>query len=594
MCGFIGKISFDRVDEEKLSICNKNIICRGPDSTKQLNLKSNEINYSFIFNRLSILDLSENADQPMLSENGNHILLFNGEIYNHKELRKYLSSKGVNFTTSHSDTEVILRGLILESSSFIEKLRGMFSIFYLDKYKKEGLLVRDRLGQKPMYYKKTSDSLSFSSNLNSLINIDNNYKLDEHQILNYLNFGIVSSPDTLFHQYKKLLPGNLIEFNYSNGEFTKKLINYWSTDDHIGSNKFSKEQFFNIFNESVNLRNIADVPIANFLSGGIDSTSIVKSLHDSGQEVNTFSVNSNNQKYDESYWSDLVAEKYSTNHKSINLTSSINMSDIESALDSLDEPYSDPSVVPSYLLSKYISSDYKVAISGDGGDELLGGYKRIALALKNKTFLKNAFSNLYSIYPAFLGTGSTFLSYSNDYTTSYRSYLEDRKLLKLLKIKSKVKELNIPNNNEVSDYKTLLQAEYKFYLSEMMMFKIDRTSMANSLEIRSPFVDHKLVEYILSSNIEYVDISRPKKILKDYLLSDFDNNFVNRQKKGFVFDLENWVYQNTDTLLDTISSGIIGENYKVNNISKLNINKSRINANRLWKMYVLERYISNL
>ena len=136
MCGFIGKISFDRVDEEKLSICNKNIICRGPDSTKQLNLKSNEINYSFIFNRLSILDLSENADQPMLSENGNHILLFNGEIYNHKELRKYLSLKGVNFTTSHSDTEVILRGLILESSSFIEKLRGMFSIFYLDKFKR--------------------------------------------------------------------------------------------------------------------------------------------------------------------------------------------------------------------------------------------------------------------------------------------------------------------------------------------------------------------------------------------------------------------------------------------------------------------------
>ncbi len=594
MCGFIGKISFNRVDEEKLSICNKNIICRGPDSTKQLTLKSNEINYSFIFNRLSILDLSENADQPMLSENGNHILLFNGEIYNHKELRKYLSSKGVNFTTSHSDTEVILRGLILEGSSFIEKLRGMFSIFYLDKFKKEGLLVRDRLGQKPMYYKKTSDSLSFSSNLNSLINIDNNYKLDEHQILNYLNFGIVSSPDTLFQQYKKLLPGNLIEFNYSNGEFTKKLINYWSTDDHIGSNKFSKEQFFNIFKESVNLRNIADVPIANFLSGGIDSTSIVKSLHDSGQEVNTFSVNSNNQKYDESYWSDLVAEKYSTNHKSINLTSSINMSDIESALDSLDEPYSDPSVVPSYLLSKYISSDYKVAISGDGGDELLGGYKRIALALKNKTFLKNAFSNFYSIYPAFLGTGSTFLSYSNDYTTSYRSYLEDRKLLKLLKIKSKVKELNIPSKNGMSGYKTLLQAEYKFYLSEMMMFKIDRTSMANSLEIRSPFVDHKLVEYILSSNIDYVDISRPKKILKDYLLSDFDNNFVNRQKKGFVFDLENWVYQNTDTLLDTISSGIIGENYKVNNISKLNINKSRINANRIWKMYVLERYISNL
>ena len=201
---------------------------------------------------------------------------------------------------------------------------------------------------------------------------------------------------------------------------------------------------------------------------------------------------------------------------------------------------------------------------------------------------------MYNIYPSFLGTGSVFLSNSSDYTTSYRSYLEDRKLLKLLKIKSQIKELNIPNDNKFNRYKSLMQAEYKFYLSEMMMFKIDRTSMANSLEIRSPFVDHKLVEYILSCDTNYVDMNRPKKILKDFLLSDFNNDFVDRQKKGFVFDLENWVHQNRDIIFDTIKSGIIGENYKVSNINKLNINKTRINANRIWKMYVLERYISNL
>tara|TARA_B110000003_G_scaffold274808_1_gene315702 strand:- start:4900 stop:6684 length:1785 start_codon:yes stop_codon:yes gene_type:complete len=594
VCGFIGKIAFDKVDEKKLSTCNKNIICRGPDSTNHLNLKSNEINYSFIFNRLSILDLSAQANQPMLSENGDHILMFNGEIYNHKELRRYLNSNGINFTTSHSDTEVVLRGLMYEGSAFINKLRGMFSIFYLDRYKKEGLIIRDRLGQKPIYYKKTSSSLSFSSNLISLIKIDNNYKIDEHQLLNYLNFGIISSPDTLFKHYKKLQPGSFIKFNYSDGIFSEKLTNYWKTEDYVDSIKFNKGHFFKIFEESVNLRNMADVPIANFLSGGIDSTSIVKSLHDSGQEVNTFSVNNNNNKYDESHWSDMVAKKYSTNHKSINMSSSVDISDIEFALASLDEPYSDPSLIPSYLLSKYISSEYKVAISGDGGDELLGGYERIASSLKKRNSLKNTFSNLYKIYPPFLGTGSIFLSNSGDYTTSYRSYLEDRKLLKLLKIKSQIKELNIPSDEGSNSYKSLMQAEYKFYLSEMMMFKIDRTSMSNSLEIRSPFVDHKLVEYILSCDINYVDMNRPKKILKDFLLGDFDNSFVDRQKKGFIFDLENWVYQNKDIVFDTIKSGVIGENYKINNINKLNINKSRINANRLWKMYVLEKYISNL
>ena len=140
----------------------------------------------------------------------------------------------------------------------------------------------------------------------------------------------------------------------------------------------------------------------------------------------------------------------------------------------------------------------------------------------------------------------------------------------------------------------MINFDYSYYLPEMMMFKIDRTSMANSLEIRSPFVDHKLVEYILSCDTNYVDMNRPKKILKDFLLSDFNNDFVDRQKKGFVFDLENWVHQNRDIIFDTIKSGIIGENYKVSNINKLNINKTRINANRIWKMYVLERYISNL
>ena len=596
MCGFIGKISSSSHDIENLDKANETILCRGPDSTKNISTIVDGYDVSLIFNRLSIIDLNENADQPMTSSDQNYILMFNGEIYNHQELRKSLE-KRVEFRTSHSDSEVVLNGLITHGISFVNELRGQFSIFFLNKKENTCYLIKDRLGQKPLYYNLQNNSISFGSNLKSLIKLNKNYVLDDENINEYFRYGAVAEDKTIFKNYYKVLPAEIIEIKWSGGiqGFDISSENYWELESFVDENNFSSETFFDILTESIEIRTNADVPVANFLSGGIDSTSIIKNLYDNNKNVNSFSVRFKDPKYDESNWSRMVAEKYKTNHKEVFLSSEINEDVIHDSLSSLDEPYYDPSVIPSYILSKEISNHYKVAISGDGGDELLGGYKRTMDSLKSKSFINNIFSKFYNFYPPALGTGNKFLSQSSDINTRYRSYLEDMNLLKLLEITpSERSEYVINIKAQYEDYKGLLLSDYRFYLPDMMMFKIDRTSMANSLEIRSPFVDHKLVEYIMSTKASYINLNNSKNILKNYLSKDFSNDFLNRDKQGFVFDIENWIFQNLSMLNETLNTGKVSNYIPANFALKVAKYKSRINSHRIWKLFVLNHYLENL
>lgn len=592
MCGFIGTISLQQIDNEKIKLANKLIECRGPDHTSSLQKNVGNKYFNLWFNRLAIIDLDEKANQPMYSDKFKTTILFNGEIYNHKALRQELIKKGITFKSSHSDTETLLIGISYFGLNFIEKIRGQFSIAFLDELNNKFYLIRDRLGQKPLYVNFNNKRIDFGSNLISLLKISNHKSIDEQEIYNYLAYGISSSPKTLFKSITKVKPGEIVSIDLGENQFSISQFNYWNIEDYQDEKSFNKEEFFDIFSESVSLRVEADVPVSNFLSGGIDSTSIVKNMLDKGKDINSFSVYIDNPKYDESEYIKQVVKKYNLNHEYVKITSEINNKDVFESLDCLDEPYYDPSVVPSYLLSREISKKYKVAISGDGGDELLGGYQRTILSLNKASIFKNLFSKLYFLYPAILGTGNKLLSNSNNLETRFRSFLEDQKLLNIFGIKAAqhnyASHLSFNNNNI---YKSLLIADYRFYLPEMMMFKIDRTSMANSLEIRSPFVDNKLIEYVMSTSTNYIDFENPKKILKNYLSEDFKDKFLNRRKQGFVFDVEDWVYNNLDLISDTISSGNVVDNLDKNIISKLKINKSRINGQRIWKLFVLENYL---
>ena len=595
MCGFTGSVSLKPIDISLIEEANKFIDCRGPDSKCFIEKKYDTYNLNFWFNRLSILDLSEEANQPMYSKDFNTMIMFNGEIYNHLELRHDLEKQGLKFYTSHSDTETILVGLSYYGMKFVSRLRGQFAIVFFEEKESKLHLIRDRLGQKPLYYYLDNEHIHFGSSLLSLLKIIKEYKIDENQLHSYLDYGVISSPFTLFKNVYKLMPSEILTVDLIKNKFAAKKSKYWNVENFLDDKPFDAEEFFSILTESIDLRTTADVPVANFLSGGVDSTSIVKNLVDNQKGVNSFSIYLEDSKYDESKYIKEVVSKYNLNHKSTTISSSISFDEINQSLDSLDEPYSDPSIVPSYILSKQISQFYKVAISGDGGDELLGGYERTWRSLQKSSFLSNLISKTYNIYPPILGTGNKLLSKSSSLETKYRSFLEDKKLIKLLNVSS---ENNIYADGldykDVYYYKKLLIADYKLFLPEMMMFKIDRTSMANSLEVRSPFVDHKLIEFVMSNNTTYLNPNKPKQILKKYLSADFSDNFIDRDKQGFVFDVERWVFNNLDYISDKISNGHIVSALNDNIINLLSINKSRINGQRIWKLFVLEHYLERV
>jgi len=504
MCGFLGEISRNKINYESVVTSNKETICRGPDeyknifgSSKQLFKTDNEYYLSIGFNRLAIMELSNLGSQPMISEDKKYSLIFNGEIFNHESLRRELINSGCTFSSKTSDTEVLFKGLIEYGIEYINKLIGQFSIIFIDNNSNKLFLIRDRLGQKPLFYNYQDSKITFGSNLKSLATLNDNFDISEQSTQEYLASGVVSSPNTILKDFYKIQPGHFL--TYCLMDF--KILNitpYWDIDSFVSEKKYDENKFFEIFESSVLMRSKADVEVASFLSGGIDSSSIIKKQSELDMNVNTFSMGFSRDNYDESKWFSMVSKKYNTNHKQKTISSKLDLDKVLESVDIFDEPYADSSTIPSYFLAKEISNYYKVAISGDGGDELLGGYEHIKRVLNSKdNFLINS---LYNVYSPKIGTGSNLLKYNNDKKIYHESFFIDRKLIELLKLdyshnfKSKYFKTSSIN------YKDHMIADYKFYLSEMMMLKVDRTSMANSLEIRSPFIDHRLVEFAISSD----------------------------------------------------------------------------------------------
>ena len=599
MCGFLGQFSSDKINEKLLENSNNYLICRGPDdlqiSVDQISNKFSSDNhdyYSFIFNRLTILDMTDHSKQPMFSDTFNTSVMFNGEIYNHNELRKNLESKGVKFKSDHSDTEVVLNGLSFYGISFVNQLVGQFAISFFNAKKNELTLIRDRLGQKPLFFHHNKTKISFGSNLKSLISLEGDYEIDESSFNEYLNYGVVTSPKTIFKDFYKVQPSEVVTFELNKIYKLKNKFIYWDPKSYIHDRKYDQDEFINLFSTAVNCREKADVEIATFLSGGIDSTSIIKNLFDRKAKISSFSANYNDKKYDEKKWSDDVSNKYSNEHYSKIITNEEVENSIYDSIEIFDEPYADPSTVPSYLLSKAISDDYKVAISGDGGDELLGGYDRTAFLMNPLRKRLNFLSHINKIYPNYFGTGTKFRRYSSNLALALESFFTDPNLLSLMGRNNKSDFNSKFFIDTGDDYKSILLTEYKFYLSEMMMLKIDRTSMSNSLEIRSPFVDHRLVEYMMSVSSESYNYNSPKAQLKSYLSNDFGQDFINRKKMGFVFNVEKWVFDNYNLIRSVILKNIPDVN--IANLNKLNINKSRTNGFRLWKLFFIAHYFESL
>jgi asparagine synthase (glutamine-hydrolysing) len=598
MCGFIGVVSKEKIDDTHLLESNKIQICRGPDELKKFSKKitfeatESSYNSTFIFNRLAIQDLTFMGSQPMYSDKFNTLLLFNGEIFNHNELREMLKKEEISFDSNSSDTEVLLMGLSIYGESFIEKVIGQFSIFFIDYDKNILLLIRDRLGQKPLFVFEDDKDIVFGTNLKSLATYTNTFEISEESIIDYIEYGIVPSPNTIFKNIKKLQPGELYKYQLTESHFNKQQYTYWKPEDFIDEKKFSNDVFFDLVRDAIELRADADVPVASFLSGGLDSTYIVKTLNDLKKKNQAYTVSFDNQKYDEKKWAQIVTKKLNINSKIIDFKLEDIEKEVQNAISSLDEPYSDPSLIPSFLITSKIADDFKVAISGDGGDEIFIGYERIFRTLNGRKYSNLLIQMLFNYYPYFFGTGNKILSRSNKKSEAYKSFLSDFKLRKKI-FSNKTGNFNISDLwiTDKSELKNCLLSDFKFYLSEMMLLKIDRTSMANSLEVRSPFVDHRIIEYILSVNLEkYLETGR-KSLLKDALKHTFSSDFINRKKMGFVFDIENWIFDSKD-VANTIDEGYIKNNLSKNILKNLTRFRTKVNAQRLWKIYIFEKYLS--
>lgn len=592
MCGYLGYISKNlNISNDDIKDANRYIECRGPDNCISVNSNQNskiqllkKYNYNFTFNRLKIVDLADDANQPMYSEKYQSLILFNGEIFNHVELRKELESYGEKFYTKNSDTEVLLIGLSKFGIDYLKKLNGQFSVYFMKLNQQIAYLIRDRLGQKPLFYSIDENNLIFGSNLKALNKLKNS-EIYEYSIYEYLNFGVIPSPNTIYKNIFKLEPATYIKIDLET--FKTYKTKYWELDKFQGNNVFDSDIFNSLYENSIKLRSQADVEVACFLSGGLDSSSIISNLTKQVDNVNTFSVNFKNTDFDESYHSNLVAEKFSTNHTGYDFYNDISIQIIEKSIEIFDEPYSDPSTVPSFLISKLMSETYRVGISGDGGDELMGGYYRTQKMLQKRSSIFP--EKLFNFYPSIFGSGSNILSRSKNDFVAYKSFFSDKKLLNLLNVDYIDSFDRYLDYKFLDSYKFFQYIEFDFYLSEMMNLKVDRTSMANSLEVRSPFQDFRLVEYVYNSS-SYGFQNIPKFVIKENLSLHFDNEFINRKKQGFVFDTKNWVFDNLENINQTLQNGKVVSNIDENILNKLSRVRTTQNALRIWKLFFLEKY----
>jgi asparagine synthase (glutamine-hydrolysing) len=569
MCGICGIYNHNgqAVNKELLEKMNHTLVHRGPDGEGYFI----ESNVGLGHRRLSIIDL-EGGRQPMGNEDGSIQVVFNGEIYNFLELKKDLESKGYRFRT-RSDTETIIYGYEEWGEDFVQKLRGMFAIALWDSRNQKLLLIRDRIGKKPLYYHFGKDRILFASEIKALL-IDKSIpkEIDPMALDSYLSFGYVPSPLSIFKTIRKLPPAHIAVCRP--GDF--RVRQYWHLDMGNEASPQSEEEVLEelraLFDEAVRLRLISDVPLGAFLSGGVDSSAVVASMAGLiGKEpVKTATIGFSDKSFDELEYARIVAKQYQTDHTEF----VVNPDALEVLKDivwHLDEPFADASAIPTYYVSKMARQKVTVALSGDGGDETFAGYinryymNRLEDSIRKKLphfMRKNILEPMGEIYPRadFLPKPFRLKRFlSNLSHTFEQAYFRDmsfyflpemKKKLYRSEFKSAIKDFNAFDIlgdhfkvNQNSDITTRVQyVDIKTYLPEDILVKVDRMSMAHSLEVRAPILDHKLIEYVgtLPSSLKLKG-KESKYIFKKMLKDRLPQNILYRKKQGFSIPLASWL-----------------------------------------------------
>jgi asparagine synthase (glutamine-hydrolysing) len=572
--------------------------------------------------RLSIIDLS-GGHQPVFNEDRSIWVVFNGEIYNFPELRTELLKRGHNFYT-HTDTEVIVHLYEELGADCVHKLRGMFAFALYDEGERKLLMVRDRLGKKPLHYALEGQKLFFGSEIKSiLVAAPDLASVDNEALLEYLYFGYVPDPLTAFKTIKKLPPGHLLEFQ--NGEI--KVRQYWDLP-HYGTHvPADEEECLNemeqLLAEAVRIRLISDVPLGALLSGGTDSSTVVALMaRESSKPVKTFAIGFRNEDFNEARYARLVSEKFGTDHHELIVEPDV-LETVETLTSSLEEPFGDSSMLPTFYVSQMARKHVTVALSGDGGDEMFAGYKRYAIHLRRQVFelIPTWARQLYreKIFPILprdirgrklsynvslpwrerYVDGISFVpSFERDMPLLSKEF---RDVLRTGAIPERVMYTYFEKAPAKDPVSQMLYVDTKTYMVADILTKVDRMSMATSLEVRVPILDHVFVEWAARLPFEWKIRQRKQKYILRKLAERLGvpREVLYRPKQGFALPLVHWIrHELKDLILQVLldSKSLQRGYFEPSAIRQLlseHFRGRRDHSGRIWRLLIFELWHRN-
>lgn len=540
MCGITG---FNWNNKELITKITNSLSHRGPEYQGSYT----DQNVSLGHRRLSILDLSDAGKQPMSNSDKSLQIVFNGEIFNYKEIKEELIKKGYSFK-SNSDTEVLINGYYEYGKKILNKINGQFSFAIYDKTKNKLFLARDQLGINPLYYYWDKKKFVFASEIKAIMPAVDKLVFDSDQVNNYFIYGYTNSSNSIFKNIYKLTPGSYMEFNLSKNKF--KINRYFKFKYNYKNNKIKTKDFLELFEKSVKCRLISDVPIGAFLSGGVDSSAVVAIASKYKKNLNTFSVSFDVNKFDESKYSKEISKKFKTKHRILNFNSKKLRNTIKKIAYHYDEPFGDPSAVPTFILSRFAKKHVTVALSGDGADELFGGYnsyKNFRLLSIQKfypKFINRILQSLLSIlapnsklYHFFeIGSYPNKLKYAR-----LMSGITKNQCKRYFNTDNKKSLLNYSNSNELNYLDFAQETDINQYLTNNCLTKVDRASLGNALEVRPPFLDKSIIDFAskLKPSLR-IRKHITKFFLKKSLRTILPKHILYRKKQGFAIPLKEY------------------------------------------------------
>ncbi len=570
MCGIVGLFQKQRIDKHQIEACHlalDKLQKRGPDFNSIFASDNILLGHA----RLSIIDISEAGNQPMKDDLEELVIVYNGEFYNYREERTVLEKEGYSFK-SHSDTEVLLYMYKFYGERFLKRINGCFALAIYNVKENILFLARDRFGIKPLYFKDDNSQFIFASEEKSLMSFSIEKTLDTEALHQYFRFNYIPTQRTALRGIQKFKPG-YYSIVSEKGIEEKCYYQIPNRKEKVSiSYKDAQEKLRQLMESAVQKRLVSDVPLGTFLSGGIDSSVISTVAAKHKKNIDTFSIGYEDEPlFDETKYAELVAKSIGSNHHTFRLKNKDLYTHLFDFLDALDEPFADSSALPVYILSKKTSAFVKVALSGDGADEIFSGYnkhlahyKALNGGLKN-VLIKNIgsvsrwfpqgrngkWSNIFRQIRKYheglnLSDKERYLRWLSINTSDYSDQLLIESISKN-QVSTYEKELTQYIKNDFDD---ILYSDVKFLLPNDMLNKVDKMSMANSLEVRTPFLDHEIVNFAFSLDVNYKITSNIKKrIVQDAFREMLPNELYNRPKHGFEVPLLNWFRNDLNSYL---------------------------------------------